>query len=285
MQKQATRSRQGIQSIEIGGRLLGALAAAARPMMLKELAAAGHMSAPKAHRYLVSLVRTGLVEQEAGTGRYDLGAFALELGLAGLARLDPVRLGLEAIERLRDEIDVTVALAVWANRGATIIRWLESSHPVNAALRAGAVLPLTRSATGRSFLAFLAPAATAPLVKAELASNAREGIGPRTHAEVDRLVADTRARGLARAEGELVDGISGLAAPVFDANGSMVLAMIALGYSGGFDARWEGGTAKALREAAAGLSRRLGFRNKETGVRDQEPGGPSERSKRAAFTP
>jgi hypothetical protein len=65
----------------------------------------------------------------------------------------------------------------------------------------------------------------------------------------------------------------------------MVLAMIALGYSGGFDARWEGGTAKALREAAAGLSRRLGFRNKETGVRDQEPGGPSERSKRAAFTP
>jgi DNA-binding IclR family transcriptional regulator len=258
MQKRVARAQQGVQSIEIGGRLLAALAASARPLMLKELAAATQMSAPKAHRYLVSLVRTRLVEQDAASGRYDLGAFALELGLASLGRLDPVRLGLEAIERLRDAIDVTVALAVWGSRGATIIRWLESSHPVNAALRTGAVLPLTRSATGRSFLTFMPPSATAALVKTELATNVREALGPKTRAAVEEIVAETRTRGIARSENELVHGISGLAAPVFDANGTMVLAMIALGYAGAFDARPDGGTAKALRAAAAELSRRLG---------------------------
>jgi DNA-binding IclR family transcriptional regulator len=272
MQKRAARSQQGIQSIEIGGRLLGALAGAARPLMLKELAAAAQMSAPKAHRYLVSLVRTGLVEQDAASGRYDLGAFALELGLASLARLDPVRLGLEAIERLRDAIDVTVALAVWGDRGATVVRWLESSQPVNAALRTGAVLPLTRSATGRSFLTFVPPSATAALVKAELAVNAREGLGPKTRAAVDQIVAETRARGIARSENELMQGISGLAAPVFDANGAMVLAMIALGYAGAFDARPDGDTAKALRAAAAELSRRLGHGVPVPAEREAEDG-------------
>jgi hypothetical protein len=34
---------------------------------------------------------------------------------------------------------------------------------------------------------------------------------------------------------------------------------VALGYSGDFDARWEGATARAVREEAETLSRRLGW--------------------------
>jgi hypothetical protein len=86
------KQRQGIQSIEVGTRLLRALAANGRAMMLRDIARNAGMPAAKAHRYLVSFMRMGLVEQDANTGRYDLGEFALELGLASLARLDPVRL-------------------------------------------------------------------------------------------------------------------------------------------------------------------------------------------------
>ncbi|HXI43698.1 MAG TPA: hypothetical protein VNH83_27195 [Bryobacteraceae bacterium] len=51
-----------------------------------------------------------------------------------------------------------------------------------------------------------------------------------------------------------------MAVPVFDAHGSMVLALVALGYSAGFDVRQpEIGT--ALRQAANQLSRRLGHRD------------------------
>ncbi|MCU0896863.1 MAG: IclR family transcriptional regulator [Burkholderiales bacterium] len=252
-------SRQGIQSIEVGGRLLAALAGANKPMMLKDLAEGARMSAPKAHRYLVSFQRMGLVEQDAASGRYDLGPFALDLGLASLGRLDPVRHALPALARLRDAIDETVALAVWGNHGATIVRWLESSQPVNAALRTGAVMPLTRSATGRAFLAFMPASATAALAKAELAANARAGLAPATRGELERIVAEARRHGIARSVAEFTEAISGFAAPVFDADGRMTLALVALGYSGDFDARWEGATARAVREEAETLSRRLGW--------------------------
>ncbi|MCX7893165.1 MAG: IclR family transcriptional regulator [Burkholderiales bacterium] len=259
MQAKGAGARQGIQSIEVGGRLLAALAASRKPMMLKDLAEAAGMSAPKAHRYLVSFQRMGLVEQDSASGHYDLGPFALDLGLACLGRLDPVQHALPALARLRDTIDETVALAVWGNHGATIVRWLESSQPVNAALRTGAVMPLTRSATGRAFLAFLSEGATAPLAKAELAANARAGLAPATREELARIVAETRRHGIARAVAEFTEAISGFAAPVFDADGRMTLALVALGYAGDFDARWDGATAHALREAAASLSRRLGW--------------------------
>ena len=39
------------------------------------------MSAAKAHRYLVSFQRLGLVTQDSRTARYDLGPAALKLGL------------------------------------------------------------------------------------------------------------------------------------------------------------------------------------------------------------
>ena len=95
------KQRQGIQSIEVGTRVCYArLLAHGRPMMLRDLAKNAGMPAAKAHRYLVSFMRMGLVKQDANAGRYDLGAFSLELGLASLSRLDPVRLGGPILENL-----------------------------------------------------------------------------------------------------------------------------------------------------------------------------------------
>ena len=102
--------RQGIQSIEVGVPLLRVLADHGAPMMLRDLARQAGMPAAKAHRYLVSFVRTGFVVQEAHSGRYDLGPFALELGLASIARLDPVRVATPVLEALAEETGETVAL-------------------------------------------------------------------------------------------------------------------------------------------------------------------------------
>ena len=97
-------SRQGIQSIEVGVPLLRVLADHGAPMMLRDLALAAGMPAAKAHRYLVSFMRTGLVTQDPLSGRYDLGHFALDLGLASLARLDAVRVATPVLDSLGEEI-------------------------------------------------------------------------------------------------------------------------------------------------------------------------------------
>ena len=250
------REQQGIQSIEVGAQVLQALARATRPQMLRDLAAEARMPPAKAHRYLVSLARMGLVEQQPETGLYDLGSFALQLGLSALARLEPVTLAAPVLAGLREATGQTVALAVWANHGPTIVRWLGADTPVSASLRTGSVMPLTRSATGQAFLAFSPQETTAAWVKRELADNLRQGLTPTGRDEVEQLVGQIRRRGFART-GDFIPGISGMAAPVFDHSGALALALVVLGYSKPFEAAAESISA-ALRDTAGALSRRLG---------------------------
>src|SRR5947209_8449827 len=127
--------QQGIQSIEVGNRLLLVLADASSPMMLRDVAAAADMSASKAHRYLVSYARVGLIQQEPISGLYDLGPLSLQLGFAALRRFDAIGVAMARLHDLAAAIGQTVALATWANCGATIVRWLGSDAPVSASLR------------------------------------------------------------------------------------------------------------------------------------------------------
>ena len=85
------KARAGIQSVEVGFALLQVLAQGPGAWMLRDLAARAGMPAAKAHRYLVSFQRLGLVVQDSRTTRYDLGPAALQLGLSARARLDGVR--------------------------------------------------------------------------------------------------------------------------------------------------------------------------------------------------
>ncbi len=250
------KSQQGISSIEVGARLLRAMTLEARPRMLRDLAAAAGMPPAKAHRYLVSFMRMGLVEQQSETGLYELGGFALELGLSALARLEPVTLAAPALADLRDEIGQTVALAVWANHGPTIVRWLGADTPVSASLRVGAVMPLTRSATGQVFLAFLPPDTTAAFVKKELAENIRLGLTPTHREAVEQLGAEIRGRSYSLTS-EFIPGIAGIGAPVFDYSGVLSMALVALGYNKPFEAALQSITPAVIRTAEQ-LSRRLG---------------------------
>ncbi len=253
--------RQGIQSIEVGFRLLSVLAATNRPMMLRDIAKGASMPAAKAHRYMVSFLRIGIVEQDAGSGRYDLGAYALELGLSGLGRLDPVRLSGPILEALCEEIQETVALAVWGNRGATIVRIIDAGAPVTITLRAGTVLPLYSSATGRAFSTFYRSPFLKKLLDEELHQIAESSKTAITtiRRQLEKSLTEIRARGIGRATGSLTPGINGFSAPVYDHTGSMVAAITALGSMGEFDAEWDSPLASAMISAAQSLSHRLGY--------------------------
>lgn len=252
--------RQGIQSIEVGFRLLNVLAATNRPMMLRDIAKGAGMPAAKAHRYMVSFLRIGIVEQDPASGRYDLGSYALQLGLSGLGRLDPVRFSGPILESLCEEIQETVALAVWGTKGATIVRIVDSGSPVTITLRHGTVLSLSKSATGRAFAAFFRSPYLKKMLDEELretADNSKTAITT-VRRQLENTLTDIRKHGISRATGSLTPGINGFSAPVYDHTGSMVASITALGTVGEFDAEWDGPVAKAMLAAADALSRRLG---------------------------
>lgn len=258
-------ARRGIKSIEVGGNLLLALAHHGRPMALKDLSLAANMAPAKAHPYLVSFGKLGLIAQDAESGRYGLGPLAMQLGLISLQQFDPVRLATPLIAELAHTLGHTVGIAVWGNRGPTMVRIEEAPSAVHVNMRHGTVMSLRGTASGLLFAAYLPRdlvlTALADEHSAEL--RARGDALPAKHrvkvdAAMEAELAQIKRRGLSRVTGGAVAGISAMAAPVFTEGGTMVLSFTAIGPSAVFDSTLDGTVANALKRAAVQVSVRLG---------------------------
>jgi DNA-binding IclR family transcriptional regulator len=254
----AVRGQRGIQSVEVGGQLLRALAHHGRPMALKDLAREAGMTPAKAHPYLVSFGKLGLIEQTNASGHYGLGALAMQLGLISLQQFDPVRLATPRLLELARTLGHTVAIAVWGNRGATIIRIEEAPSAVHVNMRHGTVLTLRGTASGRLFAAYLPAAAVLAALALEAADGGARGKSARIDGAFAAELERVRAEGVSRAVDAAVPGVSALAAPVFDGQGQIVLSLTAIGPSPGFDTAPNGALALELRRVAAEVSAQLG---------------------------
>ncbi len=242
-------------------RLIDVLIRSKREMSLKELAQGAEMPPSKAHRYLVSFCRSGLVEQTELQGRYDLGPLALRIGLSSLGRTNLERVAWQGLARLRDELDQTVTQTIWTDHGAVVLRSEEPTRTVMVNVKVGRTLPVTLSATSRLLLAFLPRDRTRDLVEAEFERGAQPHyLGEKLDRRgFEQMLREVRERGLSRAESDLTDGIAALSGPIFDRTGNIVMAMTVLGPVGTLDIDWSGPNAIALRAACSELSARLGF--------------------------
>lgn len=250
------RQRPGIQSVEIASRILAAMADALQPLPLKDLARHCGMPPAKVHRYLVSLTRTNLVAQNSGDGRYSIGPAAIALGLAGLHSLDAVRIASEFLGDLRDASGETAVLAIWSSAGPVIIRIEESSRPVFMNVRVGSTLPLLRTAVGRVFAAYHLGEEVRSLIAKE-----RRALGRRKAGEgsVEDMLALTRRVALGIVDGDLVPGVTALAAPVFDHRARIVASVGLLGGPEHLEPCADSAAARLLTKAAAAISERLGY--------------------------
>ena len=249
-----TKTRPGIQSVEVAGRILQALTTSGRPLALKDLAKAARMHPGKAHRYLVSLTRIELVNQDEASGHYGVGPMAISLGLAGLRNVDVVRTSTTLLPALRDEINETVLLAIWSPQGPVVFALEESSRPVYMNIRVGSILPLTTTATGRVFAAFLPRETTASLIASEQAEASRS----QTMSQINKTIEECRRRGMAEVQGDLVPGVNAIAAPLFDQKNRIVGVIGAVGRSEELDVSYGGAVALALIRMATEISRRMG---------------------------
>jgi len=281
---------RGVQSVEVGGRILAALVSAGKPLMLRELATLADVAPAQAHAYLVSFRKLELVEQEAASGRYQLGPFALQLGIARLRSFDPLRLAGQAIIDFSEEIGLMVTIAVWGTHGPTIVQVQEGSDQVHVNVRTGTVFTITGTATGKVFAAFMPPKVIEAQVTEELRKGARiQGIGTATsRKELETDIASARSLGYAPTEGKPVTGINAIAAPVFDYSGKMQIVITVIGPMGVLDVGADSAYTKALLAFTHRLSAQLGYTPHAVDGASQEEvasaastGTPAKRRRRA----
>lgn len=217
------REQRHIQSIEVGFRLISVLEAARAKLPLKTIAERAGMPASKAHLYMVSFLRLGLVAQDPATMRYGLGPYAVQLGLAGLRQLDVVDLARGPMEKLQQSAGLSVHLSIWGNMGPTIIAKSDGELDVPMMIKVGYVLPLLTSATGRVFLALLPTTVLTPALHRIPASAGA------VRATIEEAKSEMNRKGVATSDSRVFDGFAAVSAPIRDHAGSLAATMTLIG--------------------------------------------------------
>ncbi|SFG45032.1 transcriptional regulator, IclR family [Novosphingobium sp. CF614] len=203
-------------------RILEALGASGGASPLSAVAQAVGMPAPQVHRYLQSLIASGMARQDAASGRYDLGSAALRLGLVALARTDAFKIVDRVIDDFVERTGQAVQICALGPLGPTIVRLYNGRPSLLTTLHVGAVLPLLTSATGRVFLAYVPGSETADMADAERQQSATDG------PSIDWIRATVRADGKAVETGTVIPGLHATAFPIFDLQGRAMLVATAL---------------------------------------------------------
>lgn len=256
----ARERRQRVQAAATGMAVLKGLARLGGRASLTALASQVDENPAKLHRYLVSLMEEGFVAQDPGTQQYFLGTEALLIGLSAMRQAEPIRAAEASLIRLREALGLTCFVAVMGNRGPTILRIEEPGLPVIVNVRAGSVLSLLWSATGRLFLGLLDDSNIKATAEAELAAASAE-----LRASLDRrdpigsLRASIQNAGCAAVCDTNLKGISAISAPIYNYTGKVCAALTVLGATGSFDQSLDAVTAKTLIEEARAISSRLGY--------------------------
>ena len=259
-------SQRRIQSIEVGFKVIRAMESADGPMPLRDIAAAAGMPPSKAHLYLVSFIREGLVRQDPHSGHYGLGSFAIQLGHSAIRQVDIVDLAREELSALQQETGFAAYLSLWGNRGPGIVSKVDGYKQGSLAVRLGYVLPLSASATGQVFLAYLDRSETKPILEDEIqiARHSEENwtIAPeltKDPARLDALTEEVRTRGYATSKNNINANFAAMAAPVFDHSGRITATVTVLGSDKSMTGARAKGVTSALLDTTERLSRRLGY--------------------------
>lgn len=227
MNKELPSSRstaKGIQSVDTAFKVLQVLGWSTKPMTLKDVAAKVDMSASKTRMYMVSLLRTGMVVQNAA-GAYTLGPAVLNLGLAAFNQMDLIETARSVMAEIAAATQGPDMLSIWNGSAIMIIARGDGLDDLPIDFRIGGTASLVNTATGRVFQAYLPEGATDEALVKEFSNAAALGQKmSMTLDEVRERVELTRQRGYDLAEEVMLaydprvvlNGYGAIAVPIVD---------------------------------------------------------------------
>lgn len=241
-----------IQSIDRAVRALFALQGTRR-MSLSELAARLDLAPSTMHGILRSLAEHGMVVQERGSNRYQLGPAVLRLGNVYLDTLELRTRAVPWAEELARRTGLAVRTGVLLLDEVVIIHHEPRPDGSRQMPEVGIVIPAHASALGKAALAFVDP--DSPHHPGDQLRS-MTGTTITSAALLEEQLATIRATGIATEQEEAVIGECSLASPVFDFHGEVVGA---IGVVLPADLDLEAHAAREqVRDTARAISRELG---------------------------
>jgi DNA-binding IclR family transcriptional regulator len=213
-------------------------------------------------RLLGTLERHALVERDPRTAKYRLGRRLPQLARVVTGELDLRHVARPVCERLAATSGETVTLDVLDGDEIVPIEQSTGSTSFVSVNWLGRRTPVHCTASGKVILAF----ALEP-IRQRLLARPLEPRTPRSIvdvAELEKQLSAAREAGYARTFEELEVGLDAVAAPVFSADGDILAAIDISGPAHRLQAGGGPDFVGLTKEAAADLSRRLGFRGRNS---------------------
>ncbi|MEU6281021.1 IclR family transcriptional regulator [Streptomyces sp. NPDC047028] len=247
-----------VQSIERAAAILRLLAGGPRRLGLGEVAASLGLAKGTAHGILRTLQHVDFVEQDAATGKYQLGAALLHLGTSYLDVNELRSRSINWADALAARSGEAVRLGTPLEGKVLVVHHVFRPDDTFQTLDVGALLPLHASSLGKVLLAY-GTVALEPARDAGLETYTRHTLD--SAEQLTRALAEVRELGWAAEIQEMSMGEAGLAAPI-RGHGGLVVG--AIGLSGAVERICDSqghprpSLITLIREAARAISKDLG---------------------------
>ena len=215
-----------------------------------------------ASRLLATLADRGLVERDPFSERYRLGFGLIRLAGAAMTGLDLVRSARPILEELAERTRETVNVGVVSGDGVVYVDQVAGSRAIVTVNWVGQRTPLHCTSNGKVLMAFMEQRELDRMLARPL-----ERCTPRSIVDADALrsqLDDVRRRGWAQTLEELEEGLNAVAAPVRQADGRVTAALSVSGPAFRMRAVDLPRVALLTTEAAAAVSRRMGYVERRT---------------------
>ncbi len=242
---------------------------------LTEIARCAGFPLSTTHRILATLRDVGLVEQEGGRDLYRLGLKLLELGSMVLANMEVHREALPFIEELVRETGETVHLGVFDGAQVVSIEKMDSPHGLASNITIGKGAPAYCTGVGKALLAFQPEAVVDHVCRLGLVAYTPQTITDPT--KLRKELAQVRSLGYAVDSMEHQPDVRCVAAPIRNYSGNVIASLSVSGPATRIPKDRIPGLAERVREVAAKLSARLGYK----GGPSPPPEGPGREDREA----
>jgi IclR family pca regulon transcriptional regulator len=218
-------SRNVVNSLSKGLRVLEAFSAERPEMTLSEVARAASIDPGTAFRMLNTLTMLGYIARVPDSKRFRLTLRVIDLGLHAIGRSDLRELARPILRSLVGE--VTEAASVGVLDGGDVLyveRVRAGLTRLGVDIRIGTNIPATSGVIGHAILAFLAPSE----LERVLAIKPRRGelaVSQFSNVELRRTLETVRHQGYAMQDSAFGNGLRILAAPVLDVDGYPLAAV------------------------------------------------------------
>jgi len=220
--------------------------AAHQPVGVSALARLLDADKKAAQRAIVTLAETGWIGVAPGpTTCRELTAHIFALACMAHGKSDLRARAKKELDTLRDKTGETALLTLADNRNFVVADIAESRHILNASPNIGTIASPSNSATGRAVLPFLSP-------EKQIAM-----LGTAPGKELAEQFEATRLRGYAIVVGGPMEGVTSIAAPIFEIDGRPIGSIVVAGPTERLSHQHHATVSSLVSEAARKLSRGL----------------------------